>query len=285
MSSLVPRYTVIVGGPATVAALTLVAYSKSGKGEVRGTKVDGDIATVTTGATPKPHVKTPKWVRGNLTKGSGIRSNIKEINGYQIPNSSLKDGSLAANFYWTPNFLVQQNKEKGYDFVSIADVHIRSMGIHTSKGYKDVEETKEGGIIVLNSNPANTARGLKPPAQAGPVELDEFAELPSDTGVTFNPRKLKFTTVDDAQAYKSMPDARTVVINNSYAIDAGLNPKKDAFVLEKGDKNSECPNRLVVRKDDKDNEYLKKLAKFLSNEKPRDYIDGTWPDGAVTAVL
>ncbi|MFC2269322.1 MAG: hypothetical protein ACFNJP_07525, partial [Capnocytophaga gingivalis] len=28
--------------------------------------------------------------------------------------------------------LAQQNKEKGYDFVSIADVHIEPMGIYTS---------------------------------------------------------------------------------------------------------------------------------------------------------
>ena len=32
--------------------------------------------------------------------------------------SSLADGSLAANFYQTPNFLELQEKEKGYKFES-----------------------------------------------------------------------------------------------------------------------------------------------------------------------
>ena len=271
MSSSISRRTVIAGGLATAAALTLAACSKSGKGEVKGIKVDGDTATITIGATPKPHVEILKWVQDNLTKGSGITLDIKEINDYQTPNSSLEDGSLAANFYQTPNFLAQQNKEKGYDFVSIADVHIEPMGIYTSKGYKDVKEIKEGGTIVLNNDPANTARGL--------------TLLASDTDVTSNPKKLKFTTVDGAQVYKSMPDAEAAVINGNYAIDAGLNPKKDALVLEKGGKDSEYPNQLVVRKDDKDNEHLKKLAKLLNDDKLRDYINKTWPDGAVVAAF
>ena len=150
------------------------------------------------------------------------------------------------------------------------------MGIYTSKGYKDVKEIKEGGTIVLNNDPANSARGLKLLAQAGLVELDKSAELP---------KKLKFTTVDGAQVYKSMPDAEAAVINGNYAIDAGLNPKKDALVLEKGGKDSEYPNQLVVRKDDKDNEHLKKLAKLLNDEKLREYINKTWPDGAVVAAF
>ena len=97
MFSSISRRTVIAGGLATAAALTLAACSKSGKGEVKGIKVDGDTATITIGATPKPHVEILKWVQDNLTKGSGIKLDIKEINDYQTPNSSLEDGSLAAS--------------------------------------------------------------------------------------------------------------------------------------------------------------------------------------------
>ena len=280
MSSFISRRTVIAGGLATAAALTLAACSKSGKGEVKGIKVDGDTATITIGATPKPHVEILQWVQDNLAADAGLSLDIKEINDYQTPNSSLEDGSLAANFYQTPNFLAQQNKEKGYDFVSIADVHIEPMGIYTSKGYKDVKEIKEGGTIVLNNDPANTARGLKLLAQAGLIELDKSAELPSDTDVTSNPKKLKFTTVDGAQVAASMADAELAVINGNYALQAGLVPSRDALVLEPGE-HSPYANELVVRTKDKDNEHLKKLAKLLNDEKLRDYITKTWPNEAV----
>ena len=275
-SASISRRTVIAGGLATAAALTLAACgSKTGLTEKNG------VTTISIGATPKPHVEILQWVQDNLTEGTGIKLDIVSINGYQTPNTSLNDGSLAANFFQTPNFLAQQNKDKGYSLVSIANVHIEPMGIYTSKGYKDVKEIQDGGTIILNNDPANTARGLKLLAAAGLIELDKSAELPSDTDVTSNPKKLKFTTVDGAQVYKSMPDAEAAVINGNYAIDAGLNPKKDALVLEKGGKDSEYPNQLVVRKDDKDNEHLKKLAKLLNDEKLRDYITKTWPNEAV----
>mgnify|MGYP000920563887 FL=1 len=275
-SASISRRTVIAGGLATAAALTLAACgSKTGLTEKNG------VTTISIGATPKPHVEILQWVQDNLTEGTGIKLDIVSINDYQTPNTSLNDGSLAANFFQTPNFLAQQNKDKGYSLVSIANVHIEPMGIYTSKGYKDVKEIQDGGTIILNNDPANTARGLKLLAAAGLIELDKSAELPSDTDVTSNPKKLKFTTVDGAQVYKSMPDAEAAVINGNYAIDAGLNPKKDALVLEKGGKDSEYPNQLVVRKDDKDNEHLKKLAKLLNDEKLRDYITKTWPNEAV----
>jgi len=38
--------------------------------------------------------------------------------------------------------------------------------------------------------------------------------------------------------------------DGNYAIDAKLNPKEDSLFLEKGGKDSEYPNQLVVRKDD-----------------------------------
>ena len=275
-SASISRRTVIAGGLVSAAALTLAACgSKTGLTEKNG------VTTISIGATPKPHVEILQWVQDNLTEGTGIKLDIVSINDYQTPNTSLNDGSLAANFFQTPNFLAQQNKDKGYSLVSIANVHIEPMGIYTSKGYKDVQEIQDGGTIILNNDPANTARGLKLLAAAGLIELDKSAELPSDTDVTSNPKNLKFKTVDGAQVYRSMPDGEAAIINGNYAIAAKLNPKKDALLLEKGGKDSEYPNQLVVRKDDKDNEHLKKLAKLLNDEKLRDYITKTWPNEAV----
>ncbi|WP_314307218.1 MetQ/NlpA family ABC transporter substrate-binding protein [Actinomyces johnsonii] len=275
-SASISRRTVIAGGLVSAAALTLAACgSKTGLTEKNG------VTTISIGATPKPHVEILQWVQDNLTEGTGIKLDIVSINDYQTPNTSLNDGSLAANFFQTPNFLAQQNKDKGYSLVSIANVHIEPMGIYTSKGYKDVQEIQDGGTIILNNDPANTARGLKLLAAAGLIELDKSAELPSDTDVTSNPKNLKFKTVDGAQVYRSMPDGEAAIINGNYAIDAKLNPKEDSLFLEKGGKDSEYPNQLVVRKDDKDNEHLKKLAKLLNDEKLREYITTTWPNEAV----
>ena len=278
----ITRRSVLAGSLVSAVALALTACGSKGSadGSVKGIEVKDGVATITIGATPQPHVTILQWVQDNLAAGVGLSLDIKEIDDYQTPNTSLDDGSLAANFYQTPNFLKQQIEEKGYDFVSIADVHIEPMGIYTSKGYTSVDQAASGGTVVLNSDPANTARGLKLLETAGLITLDPSVEIPSDLDVTANSKNLKFVTVDGAQVAASMADAELAVINGNYALQAGLVPSRDALVLEPGE-HSPYANELVVRTADKDNEHLVKLAGLMNSPELKAYIEQTWTDGSV----
>jgi len=279
MTTSISRRTVLAGGLTAAAALTLAACGKSSSG-VDGIKVSGDTATITVGATPQPHVTILQWIQDNLAADAGLSLEIKEINDYQTPNSSLNDGALAANFYQTPNFLAQQMQEKGYEFTSLADVHVEPLGIYTSKGYTSVDQVPDGGKVILNSDPANTARGLKLVESTGLITLDPSVELPTELDITDNPKNLEFTKVDGAQVANSRADADLAVINGNYALDAGLTPSKDALVLEQA-KDSPYANELVVRTADKDNEYLKKLAELMTSPELKTYIEQNWTDGSV----
>lgn len=282
----ITRRSVLAGSLVSAVALALTACGSKNSsggstgGSVKGIEVKDGVATITIGATPQPHVTILQWVQDNLAAGAGLSLDIKEIDDYQTPNTSLDDGSLAANFYQTPNFLKQQIEEKGYDFVSIADVHIEPMGIYTSKGYTSVDQAANGGTVVLNSDPANTARGLKLLQTAGLITLDPSVEIPSDLDVTANPKNLKLVTVDGAQVAASMADAELAVINGNYALQAGLVPSRDALVLEPGE-HSPYANELVVRTADKDNEHLVKLAGLMNSPELKAYIEQTWTDGSV----
>ncbi|WP_172191850.1 MetQ/NlpA family ABC transporter substrate-binding protein [Actinomyces faecalis] len=292
MSLTISRRSAVAGGLAAALAATLAACGKgsdssstssaasgSSDSAVKGITVDGDVTTITVGATPNPHVEMLQWIQDNLAADAGLKLDIVEITDYQTPNSSLADGSLAANFYQTPNFLKQQEEEKGYDFEAIADVHIEPMGIYSAK-YASLSEIPEGGQIVLNNDPANTARGLKLLEQAGLIKLDGSVELASDLDVTDNPKNLTFTTVDGAQVARAMEDADAAVINGNYALEAGLKPNEDALELEKAE-GSPYVNQLVVRTEDKDNEALKKLANLMSDDAFRTWIKEKWTDGSV----
>ena len=279
MTTSISRRTVLAGGLTAAAALTLAACGKSSSG-VDGIKVSGDTATITVGATPQPHVTILQWIQDNLAADAGLSLEIKEINDYQTPNSSLNDGALAANFYQTPNFLAQQMQEKGYEFTSLADVHVEPLGIYTSKGYTSVDQVPDGGKVILNSDPANTARGLKLVESTGLITLDPSVELPTELYITDNPKNLEFTKVDGAQVANSRADADLAVINGNYALDAGLTPSKDALVLEQA-KDSPYANELVVRTADQDNEYLKKLAELMTSPELKTYIEQNWTDGSV----
>ena len=76
-------------------------------------------------------------------------------------------------------------------------------------------------------------------------------------------------------------DVEVLVAGNMHNLLTGERGVARVFGPQKGGKDSEYPNQLVVRKDDKDNEHLKKLAKLLNDEKLRDYITKTWPNEAV----
>lgn len=279
MTTSISRRTVLAGGLTAAAALTLAACGKSSSG-VDGIKVSGDTATITVGATPQPHVTILQWIQDNLAADAGLSLDIKEINDYQTPNSSLNDGSLAANYFQTPNFLKQQIDEKGYDFVSIADVHVEPLGLYSSTVGR-VEDIPAGGSILLNNDPANTARGFKLLAQAGLITLDETVELPTDADIASNPKNLTFSTLEGAQVARSMQDADAAVINGNYALEADLRPSRDALILEQGGADSPYANELVVRTKDKDDEHLKKLAELMNSGELRTYIEQTWTDGSV----
>ncbi|SPT55047.1 Methionine-binding lipoprotein metQ precursor [Actinomyces bovis] len=282
MSTQFTRRHVLTGTLAGALTLTLAACgsAKDSGSSVKGLSVKDGVATITIGATPQPHVTMLQWVKENLAKDAGLDLEIKEINDYQTPNSSLADGSLAANFYQTPDFLEAQKAEKKYDFTSIANVHVEPMGVYTKKGYKSLEELPEGAKVILNSDPANFARGLQLLATNGVIELDKNAKLPADTDVTSNPKKLTFTPIEGSLLVTSMADADIAVINGNYAIDGGLVPSKEAIALEPGE-GSPHANLLVVRTENKDDAHLKKLAELLNSDKFREYIKSTWTDGSV----
>ncbi|MGK2349090.1 MetQ/NlpA family ABC transporter substrate-binding protein [Actinomyces sp. W5033] len=292
MASTLTRRSVIAGGLASALALTLAACGGSssstgsaGSGAVGGLSVDGETTTIKIGATPNPHVEMLQWIQDNLAAKAGLKLDIVEITDYQTPNSSLADGSLAANFYQTPNFLAQQIDEKGYDFVAVADVHIEPMGIYSATA-KSIDEIADGSSITLNSDPANAARGLKLLESAGLITLDASVEMPSDLDIKSNPKNLKIVTVAGEQVATTMTDANVgaVVLNGNYAIDAGLTPSRDALLLEKA-AGSPYVNQLVVRTADKDNEALKTLAGLMTSPEFGAWIAERWTDGSVVAAF
>ena len=269
----------LVAASAAVLAACGSSKKKGGDSLPKGiTEKDGTY-TINIGCSPVPHGDILEFVQSNLAKKENLNLEIKQIDDYQTPNSSLADGSLAANFYQTPNFLELQEKEKGYKFESLAKVHVEPMGLYSNK-HKKLADLPSGAKVVLNSDPANTARGLKLLETAKLITLDPKVDLPTDTDVTSNPKNLKFTLVEGAQTARNLDDADLVVLNGNYALAAKKNPAKDALLLESGT-NSPYANLLVVREEDKDNEQLKKLAKLLNSPEVKKFIQEKWTDSSV----
>ena len=280
-TALISRRSFTAGSLVAASAAVLAACGSSKKkgGDALPKGITEKDGTYKIGCSPVPHGDILEFVQSNLAKKENLNLEIKQIDDYQTPNSSLADGSLAANFYQTPNFLELQEKEKGYKFESLAKVHVEPMGLYSNK-HKKLADLPSGAKVVLNSDPANTARGLKLLETAKLITLDPKVDLPTDTDVTSNPKNLKFTLVEGAQTARNLDDADLVVLNGNYALAAKKNPAKDALLLESGT-NSPYANLLVVREEDKDNEQLKKLAKLLNSAEVKKFIQEKWTDSSV----
>ena len=71
------------------------------------------------------------------------------------------------------------------------------------------------------------------------------------------------------------------LINTNYALQANLNPTKDALFIE--DKNSPYVNILVSRPDNKDSEAMQKLAKELNSADTKKFIEDKYKGAIVPA--
>jgi D-methionine transport system substrate-binding protein len=68
------------------------------------------------------------------------------------------------------------------------------------------------------------------------------------------------------------------MINTNYALEAKLNPTKDALVIEGAD--SPYVNFLVAREDNKNSDAIQKLAKALTSPEVKAFIEKKY-NGAV----
>ncbi|MNG01250.1 Lipoprotein 28 precursor [compost metagenome] len=71
------------------------------------------------------------------------------------------------------------------------------------------------------------------------------------------------------------------LINTNYALEAKLNPTKDALVLE--DRSSPYVNYLVARPDNKDSDAIKKLSAALTSPEVKTFIEQKYSGAVVPA--
>ena len=85
----------LVAASAAVLAACGSSKKKGGDSLPKGiTEKDGTY-TIKIGCSPVPHGDILEFVQSNLAKKENLNLEIKQIDDYQTPNSSLADGSLA----------------------------------------------------------------------------------------------------------------------------------------------------------------------------------------------
>ena len=205
-----------------------------------------------------------------VAKTKGLNIDIIEFTDYVVPNQALNDGDLNANSFQHQPYLDQQIKDRGFDLIAIGKTITTPMGVYAEK-LKSLDALPEGGKVAIPNDPTNGGRALLLLADKGVITLADGVGLsPTPLDVTANARNVEFLELDAAQLPRALADADIAIINTNYALEAGLNPAKDALVIEGAD--SPYVNFLVARPDNKDSVAIQKLAKALTSPEVKAFI-------------
>lgn len=239
-----------------------------------------EIQTLIVGASPQPHAGILENIKPIL-ENEGIRLEIEVFNDYVIPNTSLEEGDLDANFFQHKPYLDEFNSQKGTNLVSAGAVHLEPMGLYSQK-IKSLDELADGATISIPNDPTNGGRALLLLEKQGIIELKEGAGLTStDKDIDKNPKHLKFELLDAAQLPRTLDDVDASIINTNYALEAGLNPLKDAIIME--DKDSPYANIIAIREQDKESPKIQALINALNSEETKKFIEETYKCAVVPA--
>lgn len=229
------------------------------------------------GATPVPHAEILELVKPQLAK-QGIDLDIKVFTDYVQPNLQVDQKHLDANYFQTKPYLDSFNAGKGTELVIVEGVHVEPFGGYSSK-YKSLEELPEGATIAIPNEGSNSGRALLLLQKAGLLELkDPSNALATPSDIASNPRKFKFRQLESAMLPRVLNQVDLAMINTNYALEAKLNPKEDALVIEGSD--SPYVNYLVARPDNRDSAAIKKLAEALTSPEVKAFIEQKY-SGAV----
>lgn len=232
------------------------------------------------GVTPFP-AKDIAAVAKEVLKKDGYELVIREFTDFVQPNYALQDKDLDANFFQHVPYLENMKKEKNLDIVPLVKVHLLPIGIYSQK-IKSLKDVKKGAVVAVPNDPTNGYRAYKLLEREGLLKMAEGKKDLTARDIVENPLKLKIKELEAPALPRSLPDTTISVITMNFAVDAGLNPTKEALALE--DKNSPYAVVLATRSGDKDSAATKALEKALNSPEVKKYIvEKLSPKGVVPA--
>ena len=240
------------------------------------------------GASSTPHGEILEQVKDDL-KEQGYDLEIVIFDDYVLPNTSLDEGSLDANYFQHTPYLDSFNASNNTDIVSAAAIHYEPFGLY-GNGVASVADVAEGATIIIPADDSNETRALLLLEQEGLITLPEGAnaadgvttlDIVDDKG--FNIIAVQADTV--TAQYANSDSGSLAVINGNYALAAGLDISTALAVEDaSGNAAQTYANIIAGRNGDENSEKITALVNALKTEEVKTYIEETYK-GAVVAIF
>ncbi|MFU2206386.1 MetQ/NlpA family ABC transporter substrate-binding protein [Streptococcus pluranimalium] len=214
-----------------------------------------DANEVRVGIMTKTDATEPIWDRvEELAEEEGIDLEFTEFTDYTQPNKALKNGEIDVNAFQHYNFLNDWNAKNDADLVAAADtllspIHLFSGLDGKEAKYTDVSDIPNGATISVPNDATNESRALYVLQSAGLIELSTSGEeVATLSDITSNPKDLVIKEIAADQAASTLTSVDAAVINNNYAIDAGVDYDTSIFTEEKNDSSKQWINVIAAQK-------------------------------------
>ena len=248
---------------------------------------------ITVGATPVPHAEILDNIVKEVLAEDGYELKTVVFQDYVLPNTSLEQGELDANYFQTLGYMNQQNADAGLHLTAVAGVHIEPMGIYSQK-YTALSDLPDGAEIGIPNDPDNGLHAIDLLVQKGLLSsnggfgsTDGYTEDSLSKDTEANPHGYKITPLEAASLPLSLPDLDAAAINGNYALEAELPAKYPALDIEEFDSETTVKrtNFLVVKDGTQDSAKIQALVKALQSEKVQAYIDETYKGAVITSFI
>jgi D-methionine transport system substrate-binding protein len=237
-------------------------------------------ATLTVAATAVPHAEILEAVRPALTK-QGVDLKIRVFNDYVQPNLQVDQKQIDVNYFQTKPYLDSFNAARGTHLVAFAGIHVEPLGGYSRK-WKSIAALPAGATVVIPNEPSNGGRALLLLQRAGLIRLKNPADPLATLGdIASNPRRLQFRELEAATLPRVLDQVDLALINTNYALDAKLNPVRDALVIE--DAKSPYVNFVVGRAGGEKDPRVVKLIAALQSPATRTYIENHYKGAVLPA--
>mgnify|MGYP001186353493 CR=1 FL=1 len=225
--------------------------------------------TIRVGVSAGPHAEVLDVVAKEAAK-AGLTLEVIEFTDYVLPNAALAAGEIEANSFQHQPYLDKQIEDRGYDLVSVGQTLVFPLGFY-SKTVTSFEALADGATIAIQNDPTNGGRSLLLLQAKGYLRLREGTGLtPSIGDVIENPRGFTFLELDAAQLARALDDVDAASVNTNYAVEAGLDPVKDAILREAAD--SPYANVIAVRRADAGAPWVEVLVAAYRSQPVKDFV-------------
>lgn len=227
------------------------------------------------GASPAPHAEILELIKPLLAE-KGYTLEIVEFTDYVLPNTTLQEGDLDANYFQHVPYLEYFNEKNGTTLVSVLAVHFEPLGLYPGKS-STIESIPDGATIAVPNDATNEHRALNLLASLGWITLDPaVTEGATVQNIIANPKNLTIVEIVAENLVNTLQDVDYAVINGNYALEADIT----GSVLITEDKDSVAAqtyaNILAVKAGNEDNAKTKALIEALSSDEVKTFIEETY---------